>query len=105
MTDVQQYEPEEINRTTSVPCQIHTQHKPRSHVNHVHHIWPLGEGGPNIADNKIVVCPTGHYNIHTLIDLLLKKNGNVSWADLAPYTLNERSYAKLGYMRILRKSM
>jgi hypothetical protein len=91
--------------TTTQPCQIHNQHVPNSHVNHRHHVWPLGHGGPNIEDNIIAVCPTGHYSIHDLLSHYLMLMGNVPYSILRGYTLEERKYAKLGYDRIMRKSM
>jgi hypothetical protein len=51
-------------------CQVHGYHQPRPLALEVHHIWPLGMLGPNIASNKVVVCPTGHTNIHKILHLL-----------------------------------
>lgn len=91
--------------TTSQPCQVHKQHIPSPHVNHRHHVWPKGDGGPDIQDNIIAVCPTGHYNVHDLLAHFKMLMGNVPYTILRNYTLEERKYAKLGYDRILRKSM
>lgn len=38
----------------------------------VHHIWPLGMGGPDEASNKVKICPTGHSTIHVFIRKLVK---------------------------------
>jgi hypothetical protein len=44
-------------------------HRHRSWVPiEVHHIWPLGDGGPNQAANKVTVCANAHYSIHALLD-------------------------------------
>lgn len=90
---------------TQEPCQVHHAHRPRSHLNHHHHVWPLSLGGPDIWANKIVVCPTGHYNIHTLLDLYVRNHGEVPWELARPYSHQERYFARLGYSRHSRGSM
>lgn len=91
----------EASYTTALPCQVHGRHSPTSHINHVHHIWPQADGGPNVADNKVVVCPTGHYNIHTILDAWRKGNS----VDMRRYSQGERAYAYLGWMRMQRGAM
>jgi hypothetical protein len=92
-------------RQTNLPCILHKHHIPTPRVNHEHHVWPLGDGGPNIPENKIVVCPTGHYNIHALLDQLRRHRGEPPYTVLSMFAVKERAYAKLGYQRITRKSM
>jgi hypothetical protein len=91
--------------TTSQPCVVHRKHMPESHVNHRHHIWPKGEGGPDIEDNIIAVCPTGHYNIHHLLTEYRTTMGRVTYDVLRRYSFGERKYAELGYKRITRQAM
>lgn len=86
--------------TTSKPCEIHKTHVPKSHVNHVHHIWPLGDGGPNVAENRIVVCPTGHMNIHSLLDEYRRCQGTPARFVLSHYATREREMAALGWVRM-----
>jgi HNH endonuclease len=88
-----------ITRTES-PCTVHRTHSPRSHTNHVHHIMPKEFGGPTLVGNLVVVCPTGHYNIHSLLDEYLKANGNPAGDVLRGYTYGERGTALEGYNRI-----
>lgn len=92
-------------RTTSQPCQLHKTHIPEPHVNHRHHVYPLGDGGPDIADNIIVACPTGHYSVHDLLAHYRMLMGKVPYAITRRYSVEERKYAKLGYDRIVRKAM
>lgn len=92
-------------RSTTQPCQVHNRHMPESHINHRHHVWPKGDGGPDIEDNIIVVCATGHYNIHDLLSHFRMLQGNVPYSVLRRYSHDERRYAKLGYERIVRKAM
>jgi hypothetical protein len=96
---------EVVHRTTAEPCSVHAAHKPTSHVNEIHHVWPLGQGGPNRADNRVVVCGTGHNSIHQLIAEYLTMKGAVPYSLLKQYTMGERQLAKLGYDRITRGAM
>lgn len=90
---------------TSAPCQVHRQHVPVSHQNHHHHVWPLALGGPDVTENIIIVCPTGHYNIHTLLDQYVLHRGEVPWSVLKRYGFSERDVAQLGYRRYARGSL
>lgn len=91
--------------TTLAPCILHKDHMPATHVNEVHHVWPKGLGGPDIPENRIVVCATGHNNIHKLMSLYLKFDGQLSYADIRVFSFKERSYAKLGWERSVRRFM
>jgi hypothetical protein len=91
--------------TTSQPCIVHKRHIPESRQNQRHHVYPLGEGGPNIEDNIIAVCPTGHMNIHLLLKEYKLYSGRVPYTVMRQYSLDERKYAELGYKRITRGSM
>lgn len=53
-------------------CELHRYHAPEPLITHVHHVWPLGDGGPDEPTNKIKVCPTGHYNVHRYMDAVKK---------------------------------
>lgn len=90
---------------TAAECQIHTRHVPNPHVNEVHHIWPLGKGGPDIPENRIVVCATGHNNIHHLIREHELHKGKVPYIVLRTYAKSERDLARLGYQRAKRQAM
>lgn len=92
-------------RTTVQPCELHKRHLPESHINHRHHIWSLGDGGPDIQDNIVVACPTGHYNIHSLLQEYKTHMGNVPYHILRQYSFDERKYAELGYRRLTRGEM
>lgn len=91
--------------TTSQPCQVHKRHIPEPRQNQRHHVFPLGEGGPNIEDNIVVSCPTGHMNIHMLLREFKLYSGKVPYSVLRQYSLGERQYAELGYKRMTRNAM
>lgn len=91
--------------TTSQPCEVHNRHMPPSHVNHKHHIWPQGEGGPTVPENIVVVCPTGHYNTHELLNLYKVHRGNLPYSVRRRYARGEQKLARLGYQRIMRGAL
>jgi hypothetical protein len=105
MTNPNPSDPHSQLRTTSQRCELHGRHLPESHINHRHHVWPLGDGGPDISDNIIVICPTGHMNVHDLVSHYKMLMGEVPYTILRTYSFEERRVAKLGYDRLTRKSM
>jgi hypothetical protein len=50
------------------PCACVERHSPRPYLVDVHHVWPKSWGGPNIAENRTVLCPTAHVDVHVLLD-------------------------------------
>lgn len=48
-------------------CLCVSNHNPNAVQLHVHHIWPLGMGGPDIPENEMILCPTTHAGVHRLI--------------------------------------
>lgn len=58
-------------------CELHSVHVPEPLILHRHHVVPLEFQeltGVRVPDdnNLLTVCPTGHYNIHTLIAAIRK---------------------------------
>jgi len=90
---------------TAALCEVHRRHTPASHINDRHHVWPLGKGGPDIPENIITVCPTGHRNIHHLLESFIAHKGEVPTLKLRTYTRGERAAAKLGWQRFSQHSM
>lgn len=79
-------------------CQVH---KHRSMVPlEVHHIWPLGDGGPDVAANKITVCANAHYSTHALLDLYRKTDGQVAWEIRREFGTKIRALALQGWIRM-----
>jgi len=50
-------------------CDCVARHSPATRATHLHHIWPLGMGGPREPWNKVLVCPNTHAAAHQLIRL------------------------------------
>ena len=52
-------------------CAVHGYHWPKPLRTVQHHIHPLGLGGKDEKDNIVLVCDTGHYSIHAILDALI----------------------------------
>lgn len=72
-------------------CEVHGSHRPEVITVHHHHVLPLGMGGPDKPENRIAVCPTGHYNIHAVLAALVFNH------PLPKSTRTERQLAMKGY--------
>jgi hypothetical protein len=87
-----------------VKCAVHT-HDSWVPLND-HHIWPLGDGGPDTADNKITVCCNAHYSIHAMIDYLtkciVKEHVDPQWSYLRRFSPAVRELAWEGFNAIMR---
>jgi len=84
-------------KTTAAPCIFHARHTPQPHVNHKHHVLPLGLGGPDVQDNEVVVCPTMHANIHTILDRAVKLSTFPPWEFLKRFGPADRQIARRGW--------
>lgn len=61
-------------------CTVHHRHYPEPARTVGHHRRPLEYGGTNTPDNIVLICDTGHYNLHAYIDTAL-------WNYLHPDTI------------------
>jgi hypothetical protein len=75
-------------------CAIHKFHAPVPHVIHTHHVLPQSWGGDTVPANLIDLCPTGHYNVHHLIDAYIRSAGDPGWDVTRHYGLAERVLAR-----------
>lgn len=82
------------------PCEVHAVHAPWHSDVHVHHIWPLGMGGPDSRANTVSICPTGHTNVHALLRLAFRYGGvdAVPWEHRRRFHFDERHLARLGHL-------
>ena len=53
-------------------CPCVSAHRPEPKGLDTHHILPLSWGGPDVAANRIDICPTTHRNVHDLLRLMVK---------------------------------
>ena len=59
-------EPIKVNPSGDKKCLCVANHTPEPRELHRHHVWPLGEGGPDTKINLRWLCPTAHANTHRL---------------------------------------
>jgi hypothetical protein len=76
-------------------CAIHGSHRPIPVRTVKHHIIPQEYGGPTVEQNLLLVCDTGHYNIHAAIDAMLASH------PIPKVTRRELAYAMQGYHGII----
>jgi len=90
---------------TLISCVLHSSHIPGTHLNEYHHVWPLENGGPSGPENTIVVCATGHVNLHQLLAIHGAYEGKPPYSLVRTFSHAEREYAKVGYERMTRGAM
>lgn len=75
MTDA----PLKVNPSGEYRCRCVQRHVPAPRELHRHHVWPTGEGGPNIAANLLYLCPTSHASAHRLWREYAQLGGEPVW--------------------------
>lgn len=83
-------------------CRCVGKHIPKPMELHKHHIWPLGEGGPNTKENLLLLCPSTHSNVHRLWRLYERYDGRPPWEFLKSYSEYARWVVERG--RELRRA-
>lgn len=64
-----------------------------------HHIWPIGMGGLDVPENRVVVCANGHYSIHEYMRQLILKGGEsgIPWTQRRLFGKKVRKFAVDGW--------
>ena len=70
-----------MNHDAGQVCRCAADHRPAPLELNAHHVWPLGMGGPDIAANKVWLCPTAHVNVHELLRLFLRDHRVWAWGE------------------------
>jgi hypothetical protein len=76
-------------------CLCVAEHRPTPLAYESHHIWPLGMGGPDVAANRVWLCPTAHTNAHEILRELMR-SGRLSWTqvvNLFPVPVSRYAYS------------
>lgn len=81
-------------------CTVHRYHRPVPLRSVQHHIYPKEWGGETKKANLVWVCDTGHYNIHTILDQMIK---TASDRRLKGWNKNEWSTAREGFTQMRAK--
>lgn len=79
----------------TAPCFAH-KHRDEVPLD-LHHVWPLGEGGPDVKSNLVRLCPNAHRQVHSYIRLLKKHNGKAPWLKRKFYGRWVRYVGQAGY--------
>jgi hypothetical protein len=78
---------------TGFVCHVH-----ESKVSYeIHHVFPLGYGGKNVASNKVQICCNAHSDIHFLMELMFKGK---PW-EPRDYGMKIRALAQSGYDQVM----
>lgn len=91
-------------------CLCTSNHQPSVLEGTVHHIWPLGDGGPDIPHNLVYICPTTHYNVHELYRAMKKAGREISLYEFSklyevPVSRYAQLIAALGYRRFVARAL
>lgn len=67
----------------------------------VHHVWPVGSGGPNVAPNRVTICSNAHSAAHDLLAKMLRADTpKLPWRVRIRYGRRVRRLAEAGYAAI-----
>ena len=83
-------------RSILLKCQCVGKHIPKPMELHKHHVWPIGEGGPDIKANLVLLCPTTHANVHRLWKLYEEYEGRPPWHLINKYSEYARGIVERG---------
>lgn len=86
-------------------CSVTRYHRPRPvQIDH-HHVWPIAEGGPNVAANRVDACPSCHTSIHALLREYDRLRYTPPWLTRRKYPRGVQRLAALGWDRIGRQAL
>lgn len=99
-----------MSHDEGMTCRCLSDHRPEPMELTLHHVWPSGDGGPDVAENREPVCPTTHYNVHEMYRAMKKANMVIPLSVFSEFYIvpvNRFSYnlAVLGIRRYFAKSM
>jgi hypothetical protein len=64
----------------------------------VHHVWPVGAGGPDVKANRVTVCSNAHSATHDLLAKMMKAGTDrVPWLVRIRYGPKVRRLARAGF--------
>lgn len=89
-----------MSHDAGATCACVSEHRPAPDELHIHHIWPLGWGGPDTAWNRVWLCPTSHANVHVLLAAYQKAGGMPAWEVRRRFSPYVRGLADEGWRRL-----
>lgn len=78
-------------------CVCVNKHVPEPRELHRHHVWPLGEGGPDKSSNLRWLCPSTHSNVHRLWREWDAAGGQPPWEVRRDYSYYTRGLVAEGW--------
>lgn len=75
------------------PCACSKRHSPRVVATDTHHVLPRSWKGPDVAANRVELCPTTHRQVHRLLDAYVTAGAEPARAVLAMYNAVTRDLA------------
>lgn len=80
-------------------CACSKRHSPRVMVTDTHHICPRSWSGPDVAANRVELCPTTHRQVHRLIDAYVSAGAEPAKSVVALYNALTRDLAAQAWAR------
>lgn len=90
-----------MSHDAAVTCTCVANHAPEPTEYEIHHIWPLGKGGKDVAANRTWRCPTSHSNVHDLEREWYRHKGEPPWEVRRRYGPQVRELARRAYQSAL----
>lgn len=94
------FTPDTAARRMGTDCAVHKHSSFVPEENH--HIHPLGDGGPDVASNRVRLCANAHGLVHYCLDEIRKAGSYeaLPHASKVRYSPRVRRLAKMGWDRI-----
>jgi hypothetical protein len=77
-------------------CRCVGKHIPKPLELYIHHVWPIEEGGPDVKENQVILCPTADSNVDKLWSLYEEHSGRPPWDILRNYSEYTRAIVEKG---------
>ena len=93
-----------MNAPKTARCLCVATHEPAPLDLDEHHVWPLGMGGPDVALNRVWLCPTAHRNAHEILREMVRVKRALTWSEVldmfeTPVSRYAYRVALLGFRR------
>ncbi len=89
-------------------CLCVSEHRPQPLEYVIHHIEPVGMGGPDAPENRVWLCDNAHRNVHELLRAMLREDRLIplsvfSAAYDVPVSRYAHELAAEGYRRVVAR--
>lgn len=72
----------------------------------IHHVWPVGSGGPNVKANRVAVCSNAHSAVHDLLGRMVRAGTDrLPWTVRRRYGRKVRRLAAAGFQAIASRAI